>query len=148
MVGRGRLTLDSGKPTFMSSAQDRHHRTSGGRPPGSNSPWKGWIYRLAPEAPAFLGMPTGPEAFLELQSVSGLRPYARTHLKEGLLPHSSGRRDERQIPTRQPGSQRRPPISRWRIDSRPKGSRFGWAIFGWATISLTALYSTGSLGPV
>ena len=30
--------------------------------------------------------------------VSGLRPSARTYLKEGLVPHSSGQWDERQIP--------------------------------------------------
>ena len=33
-------------------------------------------------------MPTGPEAFLELPDACGLRPSDRTHLKNGLVPHS------------------------------------------------------------
>ena len=42
----------------------------GGRPPGFNSLWRGWVYRPMPEAPLFKrGMPTGPDAFLELPVV-------------------------------------------------------------------------------
>ena len=52
--------------------------------PGSNPPWKGWIYYMAPEAPLFRGMPTGPEAFLEPLGASGLRPCARSLLKKAL----------------------------------------------------------------
>ena len=36
---------------------------------------------LAPEAPLFSGMLTGPGAFLEQSGVSGLRPCTRIHLK-------------------------------------------------------------------
>ena len=44
-------------------------------------------------------MQTSPEAFLEPPVVSWLRPWARTHLKKVILPHSSGWWDVRQIPT-------------------------------------------------
>ena len=44
----------------------------------SNPPLRGWVYRLAPGAPFFLG----PEAFLEPLRASRLRPCARTHLKK------------------------------------------------------------------
>ena len=44
-------------------------------------PWRGWVHRLVPEAPHFREMPTGSEAFLEIQGASGLRSSARTHLK-------------------------------------------------------------------
>ena len=47
--------------------------------------------------PIFMGMPTGPEAFLEPADASGLWPFARTHLKKGLVPHSSAWWDVRQI---------------------------------------------------
>ena len=44
--------------------------SGGGRPPGFNSLWRGWVYRPMPEAPLFKrGMPTGPDAFLELPVV-------------------------------------------------------------------------------
>ena len=42
-------------------------------------------------------MPTGPEAFLRMPSISWLRPCVWTHLKKGLVPHSSGWWDGRQI---------------------------------------------------
>ena len=45
-----------------------------------------------------MGMLTGPEALLGMQGVSGLRPCVRNHLKKGLVPHSSGWWDGRQIP--------------------------------------------------
>ena len=63
---------------------DRHPRASGDRPPGSNPLWRGWVYRLAPEAPLFRGMPTRPEAFLEPPGASGLRSCAQTHIKKAL----------------------------------------------------------------
>ena len=44
-----------------------------------------------------LGMPTGPEAFVGIPGLSGLRPSAWTHLKS-LVPYSSGWWDGRQIP--------------------------------------------------
>ena len=53
-------------------------------PPGSNHPWKGKVYCLAPEAPLFWRMPTGSEAFLEPPSVSGLLLFAWTRLKNSL----------------------------------------------------------------
>ena len=56
----------------------------GAVPPISNPPWKHKIYSLAPEAPLFKRMPTGPKAFLELLGVSGLRPCAWIHLKKSL----------------------------------------------------------------
>ena len=55
-------------------------------PQGSNPPWRGWVYRLAPEVPLFRGMPTGTEAFLEPPVVSGPRSFSRTHLKKGRSP--------------------------------------------------------------
>ena len=45
-------------------------------------------------------MPTGPEAFLELLGVSGLRPCVWTHVKRGVVPHSSGQWNVRKIPKR------------------------------------------------
>ena len=41
-------------------------------------------------APFFGGMPTGLEAFLEPPGASRLRSCARTYIKKGLVPHSSG----------------------------------------------------------
>ena len=34
------------------------------------------------------GMPTGSKVFLALPNACGLRPCDRTHLKNGLVPHS------------------------------------------------------------
>ena len=48
------------------------------------------VYHLAPEAPFFRGMLTGPGAFSDPPGASGLRPCARIYLKKGLVPHSSG----------------------------------------------------------
>ena len=42
-------------------------------------------------------MPMGHRVFLELPGASRLRPCTRTHLKKGLVPHSSGWWDGRQI---------------------------------------------------
>ena len=44
-------------------------------------------------------MLTGLKAFLEPLGMSGLRPCTRTHLKKGLVPHSSSQWDKRLIPT-------------------------------------------------
>ena len=44
-------------------------------------------------------MPTGHEAFLEPAGGSRLRPCARTHLKKGLVPHSSVWWNGQQIPS-------------------------------------------------
>ena len=55
---------------------------------GFNPLRSGQVYRLAPEAPFFSGMMTGPEAFLGLPDVSGLQSCDRTHLKSGLVPHT------------------------------------------------------------
>ena len=55
----------------------------GGHPPG--------FYPLGgvlPEAPLKRGMPTGPKVFLALLVACRLRPCDRTHLKNGLVPHS------------------------------------------------------------
>ena len=50
--------------------------------------------------PFFRGMLTGHKAFLCSSGVSGLRPGTLTLLKKGLMLHSSGRWDVRQIPKR------------------------------------------------
>ena len=65
--------------------------------PGFNPPWRGQVYCQVLEAPLSRGMLMRPKAFLELSGVSGLRPCAWTHQKNGLLPHSSIRWDIRQI---------------------------------------------------
>ena len=49
--------------------------------------------------PFFRGMPTGPEAFLELTGMSGQWPCARTHIKKGLVLYSSSWWDVRLILT-------------------------------------------------
>ena len=59
-------------------------RASGYLTPGFNPPWRSYIYRLAPDALRFKGIPMGPEAFLGIRGASGLRPCARTHLKKGI----------------------------------------------------------------
>ena len=64
-------------------------QASGGRSPGSNPLCGGYVYCIAPEVPLFRGMPTRPEAFLELPAVSEQRPCARTHVKKGLGPYSA-----------------------------------------------------------
>ena len=51
-------------------------------PPGSNPLRRGKVYRQTPKVIIFRRMPTGPEAFWGMPGVSGLRPYARTHLKK------------------------------------------------------------------
>ena len=38
-------------------------KPQGGVPTGSNSHWRGWVYRLAPKANLFSGMPTRPRHF-------------------------------------------------------------------------------------
>ena len=77
---------------------DQHPRASGGRPPGSNPPWRDWVYRLSSEVSFFRGMPMGPEAFFEPLGASVLQPYTRSHLKKGFVSHSSSWWDGRQIP--------------------------------------------------
>ena len=62
-------------------------RPTGGLPPKLLPTSGGWVYCLVPEAPLIRGMPTGVLVFLEM---CGLQPCARTHLKKGLVPHSSG----------------------------------------------------------
>ena len=52
--------------------------------PSSNSPWRSYVYPMAPAAPFFRGMPTGPDSFLELRGVSGLRHCTWTHIKMAL----------------------------------------------------------------
>ena len=59
-------------------------QASGAILPGSSFTRKGKAYREAPEVSLFSGMPTGPEAFLESPSVSGLRFCAQIHLKKDL----------------------------------------------------------------
>ena len=49
---------------------------------GFNPLRRDWVYRLAPEAPLFRGIPTGPEAFLEPPGACGFRSWARIHLKK------------------------------------------------------------------
>ena len=68
-------------------------------PPGSKPPQRGLVYRQAPEAPLFLGMPTGPEAFWGMTGVSELWSCAWIHLKMALCyTHSFGRaRDKYQL---------------------------------------------------
>ena len=61
---------------------DRYPRATRSRPPGSNPPWRGYVHRLAPEAPLYWRMPTEPEEFWGMLGMSGLRPCARTHLKK------------------------------------------------------------------
>ena len=98
-IGRGRQTWIPGSRHLCRTRQDRHFQASGARPPGSNPPWRGQIYCLAPETLLFKGMPTGPEICLCSPVVSGPRPCTWTHLKQGLVPHLSGRWDVRQMPT-------------------------------------------------
>ena len=59
---------------------------------GSTPPWKGLVYRLAPEAPVLRGMPTGPETFWGMPGVSRLRPCTRIYLKRpcATLTHLEG----------------------------------------------------------
>ena len=71
----------------------------GAVPPGFNPLWRGWVYRLAPEAPLLRGMPTGSEAFLEMPGACGIRPCTWPHPKKGLVPNSSGWWDGGQIPS-------------------------------------------------
>ena len=59
----------------------------GAFPPGFNPIRRGYVYCLAPEAPFFRGMPTGPEVFFEPPGAWGPRPCIRTHLKKGLVSH-------------------------------------------------------------
>ena len=66
-------------------------RASEGRPLGPNPRKRTKVYRLAPDAPAFRGIPTGPKAFLRMPGVSGQQPCAWAHL------HSSGWWGVRQI---------------------------------------------------
>ena len=69
-------------------------------PLGSILPWSGWVCHLAPEASLFRGMPTGPEEFLEPPGTSGLWLCARTHLKKDLVPHSSCKSPNTNLPVR------------------------------------------------
>ena len=43
---------------------------------------------LRPKAPLKRGMPTGSKVFLALPDACRLRPCDRTHIKNGLVPHS------------------------------------------------------------
>ena len=53
--------------------------------PRSNSPWRGYNFRFAPEAPLFFRrMPAVPRDILEPLGASRPRPRARDHLKKGL----------------------------------------------------------------
>ena len=57
---------------------------SRGRPPGFNPLQRGCVYYLAPEAPLFEGIPTGPEAFWGLPDGCGLQSFDRNKLKTTL----------------------------------------------------------------
>ena len=81
--------MDSGKPAFMSGAS-RPASSSLRGPSPTQARFNPWRLRR---------MSTGPEAFLCSLGMSGLPPCARTHLKQGLVPHLSGRWDVRQIAT-------------------------------------------------
>ena len=83
----GRDAMDGLGPVCLVSGY-----TSGLRPP--NPLHRGWVYRPAPEA-LVLGESA---AFLEMLGACGLRPCAQTHLKKGLVLHSSGWWDGGQIP--------------------------------------------------
>ena len=103
-VGQSRPSdMDSGKLAFMSGAP-RQESSSLKEP----SPQ---VLILLEEARfvalglkrSFLGeCRRGPRHFLCSPSVPGIRPCTRTHLKQGLVIHSSGRWDVRQIPALPP----------------------------------------------
>ena len=59
----------------------------GPSPPGFY-PLRGEVYCLAPEAPQKGECRRGSKVFLTLPDACGLRPCDRTHLKNGLVPHS------------------------------------------------------------
>ena len=59
---------------------------SGAVPQAFTPLWGG--YCLAREVPLLRGMPTEPRVFLIMPDASRLRPYDRTHLKNGLVPYS------------------------------------------------------------
>ena len=56
---------------------------SGGHPPRL-TPFGGWVYCPAPEAPLIRGMPTGPLVFLAMLGACGLLPCDQIHLKKAL----------------------------------------------------------------
>ena len=94
--------LGVGKPSFMSGAPRPQPRASGSRPPGSNSPLRGYVYHLVPEVPLFRGMLTGSEAFFvvagrveatALSSESPKRALCQTRPVAGL-------NDKYQLPSR------------------------------------------------
>ena len=64
----------------------------------SNTLWRGWVYRLVPGAPV-KGNANGARGIFEAPSIAAIRPCARSLLRKDLLPHSSGWRDGRRIPT-------------------------------------------------
>ena len=91
---RWRFTRSRLPDVGVGEAQHSHHsadppRAAGSRPPGSNSPRRGLVYRLALEAPIFRWIPTRPDFFfLVAQGVSRLHPCAWTLLRKGLVPNS------------------------------------------------------------
>ena len=58
----GQLTNTVWSPRF---ALTSILKPQGAIPLGSNPLWRGWVYRLVPEAPLFSRMPMEPGAFLE-----------------------------------------------------------------------------------
>ena len=48
------------------------------------TPFGGWVYCPAPEAPLIRGMPMGPQVFLAIPGACELLPCDRTHLKKTL----------------------------------------------------------------
>ena len=77
---------------------DQNPQALSGRPPGSNTLWRGRINHLAHVAPLFRRLSARSEAFLEPLSSSGLLPCGWTHLKKGIVLLSSGWWDGRKIP--------------------------------------------------
>ena len=76
-----------------SGSLDRHSRVlGGGHPPGSNPPWGGWVYCLAPETPLFRRMPTEPVGRIWATALRSDPP------KKGLVPHTFVWLGVRQIP--------------------------------------------------
>ena len=68
--------------------------------PGSNPPWRSWVYHLSLEAPFFSRLPTGPEALLDPPRVSLLIDLRLEPPKKGLILYLSVWFDSRQISAR------------------------------------------------
>ena len=65
----------------------------GPSPPQAFTPPLGRVHCMVPP---IRGMPTEPKVFLAMPDTCGLRPYDRTHLKNGLVPYlSSGGTDDK-----------------------------------------------------